>query len=82
MQYEYKIDYYKFIKDGLDENIPDVDLCDWLNKQGQKGWRLIHSGYSSAIFERKIEINQKLRKLQLESSENKEEESNNDRKKK
>jgi hypothetical protein len=56
------------------------DETDWLNKQGAQGWELIYilvyGDYPSAApqfdyyFKRKIEINEKLRKIQLKEEPN------------
>ena len=58
MAWEYETDMRK-------ESYP---VMAWLNDHGSRGWRLIRidAHWLVGIFEREIEINQKLRQAQLE----------------
>jgi len=75
MPYEYKI-----VRSPIN-TIADDEFEAWLNKLGAKNWRLIRIGLADihkfnlnkvSIFERKIEINQKLRDMQIKANPEKE----------
>lgn len=62
MPYEYEV------KAHTVRTIGHQSLQEWLNEMGATGWRLVafHSDTGAPIiFERKIEVNQKLRDVQL-----------------
>lgn len=74
MPYEYQVFYREFEEDPLapkgDLKIEYDTLLDWLNELGAQDWRLVKllpewCGHVSGIFERKIEVNPKLRDIQL-----------------
>ena len=56
---------YEYETDMREENYP---VMVWLNDHGLRDWRLISidAHWMVGIFEREIEINQKLRQAQLE----------------
>jgi len=62
MPYEYEVHQHSI-------NTMGQNLKEWLDKMGQNNWRLVsyHPDIGAPIiFEREIEVNQKLRKIQLE----------------
>lgn len=74
MPYEYQVFDREFIEDPLaskgEPKIPRDVLLTWVNELGAKDWRLVYffpewCGWASALFEREIEVNRKLRDIQL-----------------
>lgn len=69
MKWEYKIYHHEF------DGVKQADTLDWLNAMGGKGWELVScmidniGDHSQMIFKRPIEINAKLRAMQIKEKE-------------